>query len=86
MRKKFAAAEICIVAERILLAELPQLEGRFRAKFVKNKTLYLATANSSVSAELRFAENLILQKFREKSEVCAIRYSVEKLDDRPLPF
>jgi len=86
MRKKFGAAEICVVAEKILLAEFPRLAGKFRAKFVKNKILHIAVKSSSVAAELRLAENFVLEKFRKRGEVRSVRYSTEKLDDRPLPF
>jgi hypothetical protein len=86
MREKFGAAEICVVAEKILLAEFPRLEKQFRPKFVKNKILHIAVKNSSVAAELRLAENFVLENFRARGEVRSIRYSTEKLDDRPLPF
>ena len=86
MSAKFSAAEICVVAEKLFLAELPQLDGKFTVKFVKNGTLQVAVISSSLAAEMRLAEFTILPALQKRGEVKMIRYSIGKLPKKILPY
>lgn len=77
MASKFSAAEICVVAERLFLAELPQVEGKFAVKFFKNGVLQVAVVNSSISAELRLAETSVRDALAKRgTKIKSLRYSV----------
>lgn len=86
MSAKFSAAEICVVAEKLFLAELPQLDGKFAVKFVKNEILQIAVISSSLAAEMRLAESTILPALQKRGSVKTIRYSIGKLPEKVLPF
>ena len=87
MSAKFSAAEICVVAEKLFLAELPQLDGKFAVKFVKNGTLRIAVISSSLAAEMRLAESEVLNLLKNRGGgVKTIRYSIGKLPEKILPF
>jgi len=87
MSAKFTAAEICVVAEKLFLAELPALSGKFVIKFVKNGVIQIAVLNSSLAAELRLAENEVLKALKKRNGgVRSVRYSVGKLPEKILPF
>ncbi len=87
MAKKFTAAEICVVAEKLFLAELPALSGKFVIKFVKNGVMQVAVLNSSLAAELRLAENEVLKSLKNRGGgVRSVRYSVGTLPEKILPF
>ena len=87
MSAKFTAAEICIVAEKLFLTELPRLERKFRVKFIKNKILHIAVLSSSLAAEMRLAENEVLKSLKKHGkEIETVRYSVGKLPEKIMPF
>ncbi len=87
MALKFTAAETCVVAEKLFLAELPHLSGKFSVKFVKKNVLHISVLGSSLSAELRLAESEVLKLLQKRgSKVTSIRYSVGKLPDTVLPY
>ena len=86
MGAKFSAAEICVIAEKLFLAELPQLDGKFAVKFVKNGVLQIAVISSSLAAEMRLAETTVLEALKKRGGVKSIRYSVGKLPEKILPY
>jgi len=84
---KFSAAEICVVAEKLFLAELPDLSGKFVVKFIKNGVIYIAILNSSLAAKMRLAENEVLKILKKRSEkIKSFRYEVGKLPEKVLPY
>ncbi|MFH0776261.1 MAG: DciA family protein [Patescibacteria group bacterium] len=86
MAAKFSAAELCSVAEKLFLAELPNLSGQFVVRFIQNGVLQIAVRNSSVGAELRLAETVVLDALKARgAKIKAIRYSVG-LPEKILPF
>ncbi|MFH1545803.1 MAG: hypothetical protein ABIE14_00300, partial [Patescibacteria group bacterium] len=68
------------------LAELPQLDGKFAVKFIKNGMLQIAVISSSLAAEMRLAESAVLPALRKRGAVKTIRYSIGKLPEKILPF
>ena len=87
MAAKFNAAQICSVAEKLFLAELPDLSGKFVARFVKNKMLHIAVLSSSLAAEMRLAETTVLDALNKRgAKLKAVRYEVGKLPEKVLPY
>lgn len=87
MAGTFTAAQVCTVAEKLFLAELPQLSEKFTVKFVKNKTLHIAVLSSALAAEMRLAETIVLDLLQKRgARVNAVRYEVGKLPDKILPY
>ncbi|MCF7845644.1 MAG: DUF721 domain-containing protein [Candidatus Peribacteraceae bacterium] len=86
MAAKFSAAEICSVAEKLFLAELPQISGKFVVKFLKNSILHVAVANSSIAAEMRLAETIVRDSLNQRgAKIKSIRYE-SGLPPKILPF
>jgi hypothetical protein len=87
MAGKFTAAQICTVAEKLFLAELPSLTGKFTVKFVKTGTMHIAVISSSLAAEMRMAESTVLDLLnKRKAKIKAVRYEVGKLPEKVLPY
>ena len=86
MREKFGAAETCSIAEKVWLAEMPDLAGKFSPRFIKNGIFQISVANSSTAAELRLAETIVLEALRKRgAKIKSVRYSVG-LPEQILPF
>jgi len=62
----YTAAETCSMAEKIIFAELPQLAGRVRGKFVRNGELHIATRSAAVSSEIQMASATILGEIQQR--------------------
>ena len=87
MAAKFTAAQICTVAEKLFLSELPQLSGKFVIKFVKDKIIHIAVQNSALAAEMRLVETTILDMLKKRNaKVNSIRYEVGSLPEKVMPY
>lgn len=79
MKATFDAAEVCVVAEKIIVAELPELSERVRVKFIKNGVLTVAVESSAVGQELQLASATILDALKKRySQVRKLRMVVEQ--------
>jgi hypothetical protein len=73
----FSAAEACAFVEKLFLAEIPQISGKFHAKFVRNSTLTIAATSSAASNELRLAETIVLSELQLRfPRIKKIRYVI----------
>lgn len=87
MAKSFSAAEVCVVAEKLFLAELPQISNKFVVKFLQNDILQIAVLNSSTAAAMRLAETVVHDALGKRGQkIKSFRYSVGKLPEKILPF
>lgn len=77
LAKQLESAEIVAIAEDVLTSIFGDLARQVKPLFLKNRTLTVSCANSSIAQEIRLNQAVIVEKMNErlgKNEVDRIRY------------
>ncbi|MFA5352058.1 MAG: DciA family protein [Candidatus Gracilibacteria bacterium] len=87
MQSTFSAAEACSSAEKLFLAELPEISGKFAVKSIKEGVVQIAVVNSAIAAQMRMCETTVLEILQNRfPKAKKIRYSVGPLPEMILPY